>query len=211
MHNDNQKYINKFNNYKIESRLHELKQYAIDNEVPIITDDGLSLLLTLTKLRKPKVILELGTAIGYSTLALGLDNPNMKIYTIERNEKNYEIAKSNFAKFDASNIEIFFDDALTFDTSKIGEKVDLIFIDAAKSQYINFFEKYGKLLNDSGVIICDNLEFHGLTEKADAIESKNLRALVRKIDNFNNWLSKNEEYDTTFFENGDGMSVSIKK
>ncbi len=206
-----QTYIEKLNNNIGLKKLNKIKNYAINNNVPIITDDGLSLLLNIIKVKKACTILELGTAIGYSTLAMSLTSPNAKIYTIERNEQNYEIAKKNIALFETNNIEIFLDDALTFDVSKIIGKVDVIFIDAAKSQYIKFFEKYETLLGESGIIICDNLLFHGFVERREEIESRNLRALVRKIDDFNMWLSQNEKYDTTFFEIGDGMSISIKK
>lgn len=85
----------------------------------------------------------------------------------------------------------------------------MIFIDAAKAQSIKFFEKFEKNLNPSGTIITDNLKFHGLVDKdEEEIESRNLRALVRKIKEYISFLKGNINYKTDFYELGDGISVS---
>ena len=90
------------------------------------------------------------------------------------------------------------------------DKYDLIFIDAAKGQYIRFFEKYKKNLNKNGVIISDNMEFHGLVEQEERIESKNLRQLVNHIRDYISFLKDNTEFNTIFYKVGDGISVSSK-
>ena len=102
-------------------------------------------------------------------------------------------------------------DALDFDEESLKYDYDLIFIDAAKSQYIKFFEKYEKKLKQGGVIFSDNLLFHGLIEKRTGEESRNLSQMLKKIEAFNEWLDKNEAYDTTFLKLGDGIAISIKK
>lgn len=84
----------------------------------------------------------------------------------------------------------------------------MIFIDAAKAQYIRFFEKYKSNLKDNGVIISDNLNFHGLTLDVNSIGSKNLKALVRKINNYKEFLVDNKEFQTEFLELGDGIGIS---
>ena len=110
-----------------------------------------------------------------------------------------------------NQISTYIGDALEFDLSLLGDrKYDLIFIDAAKAQYRRFFEKYMVLLNEGGIIVSDNLLFHGLVEQEE-IDGKDLRALIRKIKNYNNWLFENEEFDTTFLRIGDGMAISLKK
>ena len=89
---------------------------------------------------------------------------------------------------------------------------DLIFIDAAKAQYIKFFEKFTPNLLPGGVVFTDNLLFHGLEEvPREEIESKNVRALVRKIDRYNNYLKDIEGFKTTFIEVGDGVALSVRK
>jgi len=190
----------------------ELEQYAIDNNVPIVTKEGLELIKMLVKITKAKTILEIGTAIGYCSINLALLNKDIQIDTIERKDQMYNKAKENINKIRLENqINVFKDDALTFDVEKLNyRKYDIIFIDAAKAQYRRFFEKYSPLLNDKGIIISDNLLFHGLVEQ-EVIDGKDLRALIRKIKNYNNWLFENDEYDTTFLRIGDGMAISIKK
>lgn len=190
----------------------ELEQYATDNNVPIVTKEGLELIKMLVKITKAKTILEIGTAIGYCSINLALLSKDIQIDTIERKEQMYNKAIENIDKINLSNqINVFKDDALEFDLEKLNyRKYDIIFIDAAKAQYRRFFEKYSTLLNDKGIIISDNLLFHGLVEKEE-IDGKDLRALIRKIKNYNNWLFENDEFDTTFLRIGDGMAISIKK
>ena len=84
----------------------------------------------------------------------------------------------------------------------------MIFIDAAKGQYRKFFEKFQYFLAPGGVIITDNLKFHGYVGKSDTIESKNLRQLVKKIEGYIDYLKTNEEFTTEFYDIGDGVSVS---
>lgn len=91
---------------------------------------------------------------------------------------------------------------------EINGKFDMIFIDAAKAQYIKFFEKFKYNLSDNGVIISDNLSFHGLTEPDVVIKNRNLRQLVRKINNYKQYLLENSEFKTEFYDIGDGITVS---
>ncbi len=90
------------------------------------------------------------------------------------------------------------------------EQFDLIFIDAAKSQYVRFFEKFSSNLISGGVIISDNLNFHGYTKQEARIESKNLRQMVGKIRNYIEFLKENKEFKTIFIELGDGIGISEK-
>ena len=123
----------------------------------------------------------------------------------------YDIACENVEKANMQNkINLIFGDALEVEIEE-DKKYDLIFIDAAKSQYIKFFEKYEKHLNPNGIIVSDNLLFHGLIENETAEVGKDLRAMLRKIRRYNDWLKNNDKYDTTFLRIGDGMAISIKK
>lgn len=190
----------------------ELEQYASDFSVPIVTKEGLELIKLIVKMKKCKNILEIGTAIGYCSINLALIDENIHIDTIEKKEDMFMKANENIQKINLQNqIKTFKADALEFDISLLeNRKYDLIFIDAAKAQYQRFFEKYSLLLNDNGIVVSDNLLFHGLVEKEN-IDGKDLRALIRKIKNYNNWLFENEMFDTTFLRIGDGMAISLKK
>ena len=191
----------------------ELKQYAKENSVPIIIDEGLSFLESIIRIKKPKNILEIGSAIGYSAIRMARVC-NSNIYSIERDEKMYNLAIVNINKANLSNnIHIIFKDALeAFDDVK-DIKFDLIFIDAAKAQYHKFFDMYTPLLNNEGVVVCDNMYFHGLVEDVKNIESysRGVRGLIRKLNEFHEYLLNNNEYHTSIYNIGDGMSISVKK
>lgn len=186
--------------------LEELEKYAKENNVPIIQKDGLNFLIKYIKENNVENILEIGTAIGYSAINMALLSENIKITTIERNREMYSLANTNVKNFHLENrINLVFGDALE---TEIDGTYDLIFIDAAKAQYIKFFERYKKNLSSSGAIITDNLNFHGLAAHPEEIHSKNLRALVTKINNYKDFLKNNKEFTTTFYEFGDGIAVS---
>lgn len=187
--------------------INEIRAYAKEEKVPIMMDDGLKFLIEYIAKNKIQSVLEIGTAIGYSSIMMALSNPSLTITTIERDEKRYLEALKNIKKVKLEDrITLIFNDALDVSLS---EKYDLIFIDAAKAQSIKFFEKFEKNLNPSGTIITDNLKFHGLVDKdEEEIESRNLRALVRKIKEYISFLKGNINYKTDFYELGDGISVS---
>lgn len=187
----------------------EIRTYAKENNVPIMLDDGIEFLTKYIVENKINTVLEIGTAIGYSAIMMALANPNIIVTTIERDEKRYLEALKNIKKLNLENrITLIFNDALDVN---IEGKYDLIFIDAAKAQSIKFFEKFERNLNPGGVIVTDNLEFHGLVKKKEEeIESRNLRALVRKVKEYINFLKANDRYETEFLSIGDGISVSKK-
>lgn len=178
-----------------------LKKEAILKDIPIITDETLEFIVELIKTNNVKTILEIGSAIGYSSIMFSsyVDT----ITTIERNEDLAKEAISNIKKHNLENkIEVIFADALT---ATITDKYDMIFIDGAKAQYKKFFEKYQDNLNENGIIICDNLNFHNL----DITKvSRSTRQLIKKLNDFKNYLKDHQDFDTSFYDNGDGLSVS---
>lgn len=186
----------------------DLESYAKVNNIPIIQKDGIAFLEDLIKKNHIKKILEIGSAIGYSAIKMALIDKEIKITTIERDLERYQKAVENIKEFNLTNqIDIIQADALDIE---ITGKYDLIFIDAAKAQSIKFFEKYKLNLKENGLIVTDNLNFHGLTSHPENIHSKNLKALVRKINNYKEFLIQNKEFTTKFYEIGDGISVSQK-
>ncbi len=200
------------NTLQFDEKLIEIRKYAKENNVPIIKDDGMIFLKMLIDLKKPMNILEIGTAIGYSAIMMAKDS-NSNIYTIERDEKMYNEASKNINEYKLSDrIHIIYKDALeAFDDVK-DVKFDLIFIDAAKAQYKKFFEIYTKLLNKDGMVVCDNMLFHGLVFDSNYENmSRSLRGLVRKLKDFHEYLLSNESYKTSIYDIGDGMAVSILK
>lgn len=184
----------------------EMKEYAEDNNVPIITDEGIDYIRNYIKENNIKRILEVGAAIGYSSILMALTDDEITITTIERDEKRYLEAVKNIKKFHLEErITLLYKDA--FDV-ELDEEFDLVFIDAAKAQNTKFFEKFSKNLAKQGTIITDNMNFHGLVDDESKIESRNLRALIRKVKAYHDYLENNEDYKTIFLNIGDGLAVS---
>ena len=186
-----------------------MEKYANEHNVPIIEKDSIKFIMKYIKLNNVKKILEIGTAIGYSGILMASVDSDIELTTIERDEKRYLEAIKNVKKCGLEKrVEVVFQDAL--DVNLIGRNYDLIFIDAAKGQYTKFFEKFCHYLNPKGVIITDNINFHGLVGNRNGDLSKNLNSLIAKIENYIEFLKSNKEYTTKFYDIGDGISVSFK-
>lgn len=189
----------------------EMEEYAKEKNIPIMEKDGIAFLMKFIKANNVKSVLEIGSAIGYSAILMASSSLEVKVTTIERDETNYMECLKNVKKCSfEQKVNVVFQDALELNLAE-GTQFDLIFIDAAKGQYTNFFEKYKYFLAPGGAIITDNLKFHGYVGKSDTIESKNLRQLVSKIENYVEFLKANEEFETHFYDVGDGLSVSVRK
>lgn len=184
----------------------EIEEYARNNNIPIMLKDGITYLCNYIKDNNIKSILEIGSAIGYSSIMMALVDNDIKITTIEKDTNRYNIAIDNINKFNlSSGITILNEDALE---SNINGTFDLIFIDASKGNNINFFNKYKSNLNKSGVIVTDNLSFHGLVEDENKIKTKNQRGIVKKIKLYLDFLSNNKEFNTIYVPVGDKISIS---
>lgn len=189
----------------------EMEDYASQKNVPIIEKKSIAFIMKYIKDNNVKNILEIGAAIGYSAILMASASNDAFVTTIERDEERYMECLKNVKKCGLDKkINVVFQDALDVNLSE-DLKYDLIFIDAAKGQYERFFEKYKYFLKENGAIITDNLKFHGYVGKSDKIESKNLKGLVQKIENYIDFLKDNEEFDTKFYDIGDGLSVSTWK
>lgn len=184
----------------------EIEEYARNNNIPIMLKDGITYLCDYIKNNNIKSILEIGSAIGYSSIMMALVDNDIKITTIEKDTNRYNMAIDNINKFNlGSRITILNEDALE---SNINGTFDLIFIDASKGNNINFFNKYKSNLNKSGVIVTDNLSFHGLVEDENKIKTKNQRGIVKKIKLYLDFLSNNKEFNTIYVPVGDKISIS---
>jgi predicted O-methyltransferase YrrM len=186
--------------------LNKLKDYATENSVPIMFDEGIEFIVNYIKENDVSFILEIGTAIGYSAIKFAQIHPEIRIFTIEYDIDRYQQAVKNVNKFNLGDqITVFLGDALKFNFT---EKFDLIFIDGAKSQYVNFFEKYKNNLSENGVFISDNLFFHGMVENPELTQNYSTIKLIRKLKRYIDFLKANTEFETTFYEIDDGVAVS---
>lgn len=195
----------------MKEKILEMEDYAQEKNVPIIEKKSIAFIMKYIKEHNVKNVLEIGAAIGYSAILMASSSEDVLVTTIERDEERYmECLKNVKAVGLDKKINVVFQDALEVNLSE-DLKYDLIFIDAAKGQYERYFEKYKYFLKENGTIITDNLKFHGYVGKSAKIESKNLKSLVEKIENYIDFLKNNEEFDTTFYDIGDGLSVSTWK
>lgn len=192
--------------------LSEMEKYASEHHVPIMELAGMETMLQLLRIHRSKRILEVGTAIGYSALRMATALPEAEIITIERDIERIQIAKEFIERSGkAEQIILIEGDALEVeDVVRRHGPFDAIFIDAAKGQYKKFFELYAKYLTAEGMVVTDNVLFKGLVAEAE-IDSKRTRNLVKKIDDFNQWLMNHAEYDSVILPVGDGIAISKKK
>lgn len=189
--------------------LQEMEEFAQEHNIPIMEKEGIHFLCDYIQKHNYTSILEIGSAIGYSAIRMALLHKDMKVVTIEKDRERYRLACENIKDFGLEDqITIHCEDALE---SEVQGSYDVIFIDAAKAQYIKFFEKYEKLLLSGGIIISDNLSFHGFVENPQRVHSKNLRQLIGKIKRYIQFLENHPYYDTNFLEVGDGLAISRKK
>ena len=185
-----------------------IEENARLRNIPVMLDGGMEFILEYIKNNDVKSILEIGSAVGYSAIRFASISEDIKVTTIERNADLYKEAVNNIKEFGLEDrINIICGDALE---TEIDGKYDLIFIDAAKSQYIKLFEKYKFNLAHNGSIITDNLSFHGLVENPSLTKNRNTRQLVGKISKYIEFLKNNDEFKTEFYQVGDGVSVSKK-
>ena len=189
----------------------EMEEYASLKNVPIIEKKSIAFIMKYIKDHNVKSVLEIGSAIGYSAILMASAKEDTFVTTIERDEERYMECLKNVKKCGLEKkINVVFQDALEVNLNE-DVKYDLIFIDAAKGQYTRFFEKYKYFLKPNGTIITDNLKFHGYVGKSSKIESKNLKGLVEKIEGYIEFLKENPEFNTEFYDIGDGLSVSTWK
>lgn len=203
-------FLETINPQKTNDCIKKILEVAKELNTPIIQNDAINLMIQFIKSSGVKHILEIGSAIGYSAIMMATFT-EASVLTIERDTTSYDLAVKHIKQANLQDrIQIVNDDALTYHISE-DYQCDLLFIDAAKAQYIKFFEKYEKHLNPKGIVICDNLLFHGFVEHPEQIESRNKRQLVKKIKKFIDYLNNKHDYDTQIYQIGDGISISIKK
>lgn len=194
--------------------LEEMERFAQAEQVPIMELTSMNALLMLLKLKQPAQIVEIGTAIGYSAIQMAEALPSVQITTIERDETRYKQALDYISRANLSDrITVIHGDAKEAVESVAQlNKIDVLFIDAAKGQYQSFFELYTPFLDEAGLVISDNILFRGLVAKEDVTDQpKRYQKLVEKIQRYNKWLSENQEFETRILPIGDGLACSIKK
>ena len=195
-----------------------LTDFEIENikeNIPIIRKGSQRLIRFMLEMKKPLNILEVGTATGFSSVfMLEFLNKKAKITTIEKMEDRVVKAEKNFNKFDKNKqITLIKGDATDILSELVSKDktYDFIFMDAAKGQYINFFENIKKLLVSGGILITDNMLQEGRLLDSRYTVVRRDRTIHRRMREYVNALLTDKEFETMLLESGDGMAVSIKK
>ena len=189
----------------------EIEKYGLDNGVPIVMRDVRNLLQILVRLKNPKRILEIGTAIGYSSIVMAKSARNdVHIDTIECSYDMAMEAMKNIEKYGyKENINVIFGDAYEV-LNSLSSKYDFIFIDAAKGQYDAYLRESKRVLNDDGIIIADNILFKGLVADFSYSKRKN-RQIVNSLRKYIDDIIGDDNFANTVLSIGDGVSISLRR
>lgn len=192
-----------------KEELEKIKKRALEEHIPIIMDDTLEVVdKILTKL-KPKRILEIGTAVGYSAICFSeYLQKDGKIDTIERDKERIEEAKINIERVGVANkINIYEGDAVDI-LPTLNDKYDVVFIDAAKGKYPFFLKEALRMINENGIILADNILYKGYV-MSDYNKHKQ-RTAVRNLREYIKEVTENPNMETKILEVGDGLAISKK-
>jgi predicted O-methyltransferase YrrM len=205
--------------HPVNEELGKLREIADKHNVPIILKDSETFLLNMLRMKKPKRILEIGTAIGYSAICFAFACPDAEIVTLERSEKMAQYAEVNVNKFELSDrIRIIKGDALE-SLERLREEIkdtdqngfDFIFIDAAKSFYKKFWEACIPMCRNEAVILSDNVLLKGRTASDEFITERRQKTSVRHMREYLKAITELDGADTAVIAVGDGIAVSVLK
>lgn len=200
----------------LDEDLAELRRSNEDESVPLILTETEGILDLLTGLTKPRHILELGTAHGYSALFFAKKLPEARITTIERNPAMIVYAEDEFAKRkESERIDLRTGDAgeildglvQELKDADESEKFDFVFIDAAKSHYREFLEQAEKICTKNALVVCDNILLKGWIVQAEGPEAKRHRTNIKYMKQFLDYLGERDDLETTILTGGDGLVI----
>ncbi len=192
------------------NKIEQIRIKARENYVPILQDVSLEFIEKILEERKPKTILEVGTAVGYSALCFSRHlSEGGKIITMELNEEMVKIAKENIKDNGMENvIEVVHSDAYEY-MKTLDEKFDVVFIDAAKGQYMKYLDEAMRLTKSGSIIIADNVLFKGRV-LGEYNEHKH-RTAVNRLREYLKRIEEDERLDSSIYDIGDGIAVSYVK
>ena len=191
--------------------LDTIEREALDSYVPIIRKEMQSFLKLLLAMQKPKRILEVGTAVGFSAILMAEYNPYpCEIVTIENYDKRIPIARENFARAGKEGQITLIEGDATDVLKTLDEPFDMIFMDAAKGQYIHFMPDILRLLKKDGVLVSDNVLQDGDIIESHFVVTRRNRTIHKRMREYLYELTHNEELVTAVLPIGDGITVSSK-
>ena len=185
-------------------------RFAAENHVPIVSPEVGQLLTTMLQIHQPVRILEVGTAIGYSALRMSFSVPNAEITTLELRDEWADLAEENFKKAGKeSSIKVIRGNAV--ETMKLLDgPFDFIFLDAAKGQYLEFFNESMRLLSEGGLLFSDNVLYKGMVASRALLIRRKI-TIVKRLQKYLKLLSEDQRLATSVLSVGDGVALSVRK
>ncbi|MBR1868141.1 MAG: O-methyltransferase [Clostridia bacterium] len=194
----------------IDKELIEMRNSYREDGVPTILTDGLNELLLIANIKQPKKILELGTSVGCSGIALLKSLPDAVLYTVENRENSFLTARENFRKAGLENrVYQFLGDALE-KIDDVGNGFDFVFLDCNKSKYKDLFPKIKKIMNTGGVLFADNVLFRGYVT-GEVKPPHRFNTIKNNMRKFLDMITSDRDFITTISDVGDGVSISYKR
>lgn len=190
----------------------EMLLYARKNWVPVLRDQSADFLCGLIKDKQPKKILEIGTCIGYSGILMLQNSESSFLITIEKDSEKAKEAKKNFTEANLQErVKVINADAGEYieELVSFDEHFDFIFLDGPKGQYINYLPGLKKMLNKKGVLVADDIFYHGLVK--EGYPKHKHRTIVFRLREFIEKITTDEDFETTILDIEDGISVSYLK
>lgn len=202
-------FIDRINASFIPDEIRALKNYANMHNVPVLYDESLVFLRFLTQMHSPKNILEIGTAIGYSGIAMLLCSQDSMLSTIELDEATYDLAAENFKTLNlSSRVKQYLGDAALI-LREICETFDMIFIDAAKAQYLEYFKLCEPLMGQNGIVVFDNVLYKGVVAGLPHMRRNN--TIEKRLNELFSYIEGSKEYEMSLLGVGDGILLVKKR
>ena len=195
----------------VSDELMELREFAEERYIPVIRRETENFFNVLFSVYKPSSILEIGTAIGYSSMYFALKCPDASIFTIERDEKVFAVAEKNISDLGLKDrISMFLGDGeeITNRLSKENKRFDLVFIDAAKSHYKRFVDSAMSAAKSGALIISDDIFQRGTTINEEIDPTRKHRTNIRRMQEYVEYITSHPSLETMMLNVGDGLAVS---
>ncbi|MGI6607378.1 MAG: O-methyltransferase [Erysipelotrichaceae bacterium] len=186
-----------------------IRQKALADKIPIIEDESLRYVVNYLKENNITSLLEIGTAVGYSSICFAVDNPKLEIVTLEIDEERYNIARKNIelAGLEDRIIPVLAD-ARKYD---LDSKFDVLFLDGPKAHNQQLLERFLKNLKEDGTVIVDNVYFHGYIDNPQLIKKKRLKPLVKKLAEFRKNMLNHPDFESKYLKIGDGLLICRRR
>ena len=196
--------------FKINQELIEqIKQKALLDRVPIIEDEGLQFIVDFINEKDIKSMLEIGTAVGYSSICFASSKQDLTIVTLEKDQQRYDQAKNNISLAKLNDrINSVLTDAREYNLS---QQFDCLFLDGPKAHNQQLLDLYLPNLKQDGYIIVDDVYFHGFIDHPETLKTKRLVPLVKKLSKFRNDMLNSEVYDCQYYQVGDGILIGRRR